>query len=62
MFYGENDYEVRKKYCPSLRKNVIVKVQFGPTRQEECTERAFCEEQGGCTNPYAQRDSSSHSS
>lgn len=60
MAYSENDFEVRKKYCPSLRKNVIVKVQFGPVPREECTERIFCE--GGCTNPYLQRDSSSHSS
>ena len=61
MAIYENEYEVRKKYCPALRKNVIVKVGFGTNRREECTERQFCDRQGGCANPYFQGESSSHS-
>ena len=61
MDFCENEYEVRKKYCPALRKNVIVKVRFGESGKEECTEQGNCDRRGGCANPYFQRDSSSHS-
>ncbi len=62
MILNENEYEIRKKYCPSLGKNVIVKVYFGEQSEEECTERTICEAGGGCTNPYLQStDNASHS-
>ncbi|MBO5221928.1 MAG: hypothetical protein J6C26_06420 [Clostridia bacterium] len=61
MLINENEYEVRKKYCPSLRKNVIIKVYYGAAHTEECTERSVCEGQGGCTNRYLHSDSASHS-
>ncbi len=62
MFINENEYEIRKKYCPSQRKNVIVKVYYGTSACEECTERSACEANGGCTNGYLQSsDRASHS-
>lgn len=62
MFINENEYEIRKKYCPSQRKNVIVKVYHGASAREECTERTACESGGGCTNRYLHSsESASHS-
>ncbi len=52
MFIIENGYEIRKKYCPSQRKNVMVKVYYGPSAREECTEQSTCEATGGCSNHY----------
>ena len=63
MFANENEYEIRKKYCPAQRKNVIVKVFYGAVISEECTEKSNCEANGGCTNEYLHSpDNSSHSS
>lgn len=52
MFVNENEYDIRKKYCPALRKNVIVKVYYGKNPPEECTEAEHCRERGGCRNEY----------
>lgn len=46
------DYYIRKRYCPSQKENVIVKVFFDPTQNEVCTNREICEANGGCTNQY----------
>ncbi len=63
MFVNENQYEIRKKYCPSQQKNVIVRVYFGEFAHEECTELTNCQANGGCTNDYLQsEDRTSHSS
>ncbi len=51
----ENQYEIRKKYCPARMRNVIIKVYFGERIREECTETRDCETLGGCTNLYLQR-------
>ncbi len=62
MMIHENEYEIRKKYCPSQGKNVIVKVFFGNSSGEICTEQGTCDANGGCTNRYLQSpDNSSHS-
>lgn len=62
MVINENEYEIRKKYCPSRRKNVIVKVFHGNGESEECTERTVCEADGGCSNQYLHSsDNASHS-
>ncbi|MBQ5742768.1 MAG: hypothetical protein IIV79_01080 [Clostridia bacterium] len=59
---NETNYEIRKKYCPSQKKNVIIKVFFGECGGEICTERGICDANGGCTNRYLHSmDSSSHS-
>lgn len=52
MILNENEYEIRKKYCPALQKNVIVKVYYGKAPLEECTEAVRCRESGGCRNEY----------
>ena len=63
MVINENEYEIRKKYCPALRKNVIVKVFYREQAWEECTERAACDGAGGCRNQYLQSEERvSHSS
>lgn len=63
MFVNENEYEVRKKYCPSHKKNVFVRVYHGASPREECSERDNCIANGGCTNLYLQsEDKESHSS
>ncbi|MBO5213815.1 MAG: hypothetical protein J6B86_03490 [Clostridia bacterium] len=63
MFRSENQYEIRKKYCPSRQKNVIIRVYFGECAHEECTEFSRCQANGGCTNGYLQSvDKASHSS
>ncbi len=56
MTTDENQYEIRKKYCPSRKKNVIIKVYFEQGPREECTERQGCEALGGCTNRYLRRE------
>lgn len=63
MYRNESEYEVRKKYCPALRRNVIIKVFFGEFAREECIENPFCKELGGCKNQYLHSsDRESHSS
>lgn len=63
MFVNENEYEIRKKYCPSYKRNVFVRVYHGVTVREECSERDNCNAKGGCTNAYLQsEDKESHSS
>lgn len=62
MLINENEYEIRKKYCPAQRKNVIVKVYHGAMDNEECTEQSLCQTTGGCRNEYLHTsDNSSHS-
>ncbi len=62
MFINESEYEIRKKYCPAQRKNVIIKVFYGEFAREECLEHSACEEAGGCRNEYLHNsDKESHS-
>lgn len=63
MMINDNEYEIRKKYCPAQRKNIIVKVFYGKTTCEECLERSECDKTGGCRNEYLHSsDKTSHSS
>lgn len=62
MFCHETEYEICKKYCPALQKNVIIKVYHGVMQNEECTEQDLCSATGGCRNEYLHSaDNSSHS-
>ena len=62
MEFHQNEFDIRKRYCPSVKKNVIVKIYYGECAGEICTEHHLCEANGGCTNRYLQpEDRSSHS-
>lgn len=56
---NQNEYEIRKKYCPAKQKNVIVKVYHTEGNPEECTEQSECLKDGGCQNQYLHSSDSS---
>ena len=53
MGNNKKNYEIRKKYCPAMRQNVIFKVfETDDIKKEECINMKICGENGGCKNSY----------
>ena len=56
MKTNENDYSVKVKYCPGMRRNVIIKVD-NIHNNETCMDSGACSGSQNCAHGYC--DSSS---
>lgn len=48
----EKKYEIKKKYCPAFRQNVIFKVYEDGSVKESCINEELCRRNEGCKNAY----------
>lgn len=40
---GKQDFDIRKKYCPAVRQNVVFKIDNTEPKNEICMDSANCE-------------------
>lgn len=43
-----HDYSIKKKYCPSMRQNVVFKVENNAEHRETCMNHDHCSQNGSC--------------
>ena len=47
----ENNYSVKLKYCPGMRRNVVIKTDNG-SNNETCMDKSMCTGLDNCSHGY----------